>query len=145
MDTLHRLEELLALPEELEAQLQRLDRQSAETALNFEALGRRAGSALGQILLQGRDVESVMQRIALSLSNEVLRQAVSRPITGILEAAAGNLLPMTTAFPQPPTAPPSSITINVTSPGGDPGQLRRSLGRAASELARVVAQGQRYR
>ena len=36
-----------------------------------------------------------------------------------------------------------NITINVSAPGGDPAQVRRSIGRAASELARVVARGQR--
>lgn len=36
-----------------------------------------------------------------------------------------------------------NITINVSAGGGDPAQVRRSIGRAASELARVVARGQR--
>lgn len=36
-----------------------------------------------------------------------------------------------------------NITINVSAPGGDPAQLRRSIGRAASELARVVDRGRR--
>lgn len=39
--------------------------------------------------------------------------------------------------------PAQNITINVSAPGGDPAQVRRSMGRAASELARVVARGQR--
>lgn len=39
--------------------------------------------------------------------------------------------------------PSANITINVSAPGGDPAQVRRSIGRATSELARVVARGQR--
>lgn len=145
MDHHDRLEHLLALSPELEARLARLDRLSTQTAIGFENLGRRAGSALTQILLQGRDVEDVLQRLAVSLSNQILRDAVSRPITGLLEVAAGGFAPVSTGFAQPPAAPGSSnITINVTAPGGDPAHLRRSMGRAASELARVVAQGRRY-
>ena len=146
MDADDRLEGLLSLPPELEARLARLDRLSAETAVSFEDLGRRAGSALTQILVQGRDVEDVLRRLAVSLGNQILRDAVARPITGLLEAAAGSFAPATTGFAQPPAAPGNSnITINVTAPGGDPAQVRRSMGRAASELARVVAQGRRYR
>lgn len=147
MDRDARLRMLLdqGLPPELEVRLERVKRLSAETAVSFEELGRRAGSALTQILLQGRDVETVLQRLALSLGDQILRQAISRPITGLLEAAAGNFTPTTTGFLQPPAAPQASnITVNVSAPGGDPAQLRRSMGRAASELARVVAQGRRY-
>src|SRR5699024_9257593 len=147
MDRDDRLKTLLngGLPPELEARLERVKRLSGETALSFEDLGRRAGGALTQILVQGRDVETVLQRLALSLSNQILRQVVTRPITGLFEAAAGGFAPATTAFGQGPAAPDASnITINVTAPGGDPAQVRRSMGRAASELARVVAQGRRY-
>ena len=133
------------LPAELEARLERLDRLSGETAVSFEDMGRRASGALTQILVQGRDVETVLARLAASLSNQILRQVVAQPITGLLEAAVGSLTPTTTAFSQRPGASGNSnITINVSAPGGDPAQVRRSMGRAASELARVVAQGRRY-
>lgn len=39
--------------------------------------------------------------------------------------------------------PAQNITINISAPGGDPQQIRRSIGRAASELARAVARGQK--
>lgn len=42
------------------------------------------------------------------------------------------------------TAMPASVTINVHAPGGDPRQIRQSIGQAAARLARVVDQGRRH-
>lgn len=143
------------LPEDLEARMRSLERQSALTARGMEDMGRRGARALERILLQGADAERQMQRLAASLRDQVLRETLVRPLGGLVQQAAGRLLPggsmveravsqVTSGGDAPAgSAAASNITINVSAPGGDPAQVRRSIGRASSELARVVARGQR--
>lgn len=153
-----RLERLLdgGLPEDLEARLRNLDRLADQAAGSMEDLGRRAGGALQQILVKGAEAESVLQRLALSVSEQLLRQVVFRPLGGLIGNALGGalgapLLPAAglvarntggaAAAPPAATAGPISITVNAA--GADPQRLRRAVGQAAAQLARAVERGRR--
>jgi len=153
-----RLERLLngGLPEDLEARLRNLDRLADQAALGMEDLGRRASAALQQILVRGTEAESVLQRLALSMSEQLLRQVVFRPLGGLIGhslqgSLAGPLLPAaglmargTGAAPPPPSgsaAVPISITVNAA--GADSRRLRLAVGQAAAQLARAVERGRR--
>lgn len=135
------------LPEALEARLRRLDGLAAQSALGMEDLGRRASLALRQILVEGQSLESLLQRLAVSLSDQVLRQALGGATAGLAPLLPGGGLaarPFATLAQTPAAAPGASpISITVHAPGGDPRQIRQSLGQAAARLARVVEQGRR--
>lgn len=153
-----RLERLLdgGLPEDLEARLRNLDRLADQAAGSMEDLGRRAGGALQQILVKGAEAESVLQRLALSVSEQLLRQVVFRPLGGLIGGTLGGgltgpLLPAAglvarsagAAAPPPPAATAGPISITVNAAGADPQRLRRAVGQAAAQLARAVERGRR--
>lgn len=157
-----RLERLLSggLPEDLEARLRNLDRLADQAAVGMEDLGRRAGGALQQILVKGAEAESVLQRLALSVSEQLLRQVVFRPLGGLLGNALGGalggglsgpLLPAAglvarsagVAAPSPSAGAAGPISITVNAAGADPQRLRLAVGQAAAQLARAVERGRR--
>jgi len=166
-----RLERLLdgGLPEDLEARLRNLDRLADRAALGMEDLGRRASGALQQILVKGAEAESVLQRLALSMSEQLLRQVVFRPLGGLIgnalggslggalggalgSAASGPLLPAAglvarsagaAVAPASAAAGTGPISITVNAAGADPQRLRLAVGQAAAQLAHAVERGRR--
>lgn len=145
------------LPAALEERLRNLDRLSAEAARGMEELGRRADAAMETLLRRGGDVESLLQRLAASLRDQVLERSLLAPVERITAGGLGSLMPgagvmgaaaaafgASTGWQGSHPGGNGPITINVSAPGGDPAQVRRSIGRAASELARVVDRGRRH-
>lgn len=107
----------------------------------FELAGDRISSALDQAAKSG---EFSFNNLAESITRDLARLAITELFTNPLEQALGGLtqslgVSLTNDFQKP------SVNVNMTVSGvTNPDSFKRSQGQISANLARAVADGQRF-